>query len=353
MRSLRRPPHALGRLAVRLTAWLALILPSAALAQGYGGTVYDILVRGDILLSRGMYNEAIAQFQEARTLCPTPDQTVTSLQGEGRARLAMGEILPAAGLFEEAATRFPDDPRVPDLLRDAGGACHRAGQYDRAADLLRRALESGPTTEIIPSIRFQLAQALRLRGRNAEVVDLLADFESRYPRHPLLPMVLYTLAIAHHDLRNYEPSEALYRSILERFPGTQAATESYYELGSVLADAGRPREAAGFFEQYVDLNPGSPVAARALERAGDMLLLRSPRRSAELYALARVKAEVNPEPPNPTLRISRWLASKRRVAGLLSRIWLVALLGLGAAGALAAAARWILGRLRRHLAAKA
>jgi hypothetical protein len=113
---------------VELVLLLALgLLGTASVhAQGYGGTVEDMLARGDILLSRDKVNEAIVQFQEARTLCPTPDQLVESLRGEGRARVVNGELLQAAGLFEEAATVFPEDPRVPDLLYAAGSASYQA-----------------------------------------------------------------------------------------------------------------------------------------------------------------------------------------------------------------------------------
>ncbi len=113
---------------------------SAALAQGFGGTVSDHLVRGDSLLAQGKGPEAAIQFQEARTLCPTPAEIVSSLQGEARAKLLTGEPLQAVGLLEEAVTRFPDDPRASNLLYQAGLAAQRARDYDRTIDLYRKAL---------------------------------------------------------------------------------------------------------------------------------------------------------------------------------------------------------------------
>src|SRR5262245_42803554 len=90
------PRRGLRRLFV--PAALALLAPllgaKPASAQGFGGTVEDILARGDSYLQAQRANEAIAQFQEARTLCPTPGEMVTALQGEARGRMQNKEFLP-------------------------------------------------------------------------------------------------------------------------------------------------------------------------------------------------------------------------------------------------------------------
>ncbi len=329
-----------------LLAAAALGAPEA-LAQGFGGTVTDILVRGDILLSQGKPNEAIVQYQDARTLCPTPGESVHSYQGEAQGRLALGQLLPAVGLLEEAVSRFPDDPRVADLLYSAGTACQKAGELDRAINLLQRALDGSPTPDIAPGIKFRLAQALRTRGnRQAEVIELLRGFETDYPKSPLLPTALYTTAIAYHDLGNLDESETVYRSLIQRFPRTQAAVEAHFELGWVLADRGRRSEAAEYYQKYVTLYPSSPVVAAALERAADLLLFRSPAKSRELYALAEVKAKANPSPGPADPGLSRWLPVKKATAEALSRVWVVALVGLLIVGGAALLGRWLL-RWRR------
>ncbi len=328
-----------------------LLLPAAAStihAQGYGGTVEDILARGDILLIQEKPHEAIIQFQEIRTLCPILPQMVESLRGEARARMSIGESLQAAGLFEEAATISDNDPRVPDLLYAAGSASYRGGDTVRATGLLQRALDAGPTPDLVPRIEFRLSQALRLQGQNARTIELLENFEERYPKHSLLPTILYTLAIAHHDLGDLITSESYYRKLMESFPGTQASTEAHLELAQVLAEEGRPREAVQWYRLYVDLNPGSPYAAKAFELAGDMLLFRSPKESAELYALARVKEKVNPQPRTDALKIGGWIDFKSTLAGLLARTWLVVIVGTIIVAGLAWGARRITRMVRRR-----
>jgi tetratricopeptide (TPR) repeat protein len=320
----------------------------AARAQGFGGTVTDTLVRGDSLLTQRRPNEAIIQFQEARTLCPTPAESVHSLQGEAQARLALDELLPAAGLLEEAATTYPDDPRVPDLLYAAGSARYKAGDLDKSIELWRKALRKSPTPDLLPSVKFRLAQALRFRGGQGqqEVVEILKDFESSYPNSPLLPNALYTLAIAHHDLGKLQESETEYRALIERFPGRPAAIEAHFELAAVLVERGKRKEAADLYRRYVSLNPRSPEAAFALERAGDLTLLRDPKESFQLYAIASVKAKDNPPTDVPGLASSRWLPFKKGLAGALSRVWVLVVAGtLGAAG-LALLAAWIVRRMR-------
>ncbi len=334
---------------------LAAVWPvSAALAQGFGGTVSDHLVRGDSLLAQGKGPEAAIQFQEARTLCPTPAEIVSSLQGEARARLLTGEPLQAVGLLEEAATRFPDDPRASNLLYQAGLAAQRARDYDRASDLYRKALGKSPTPDILPALKFQLAHALHRRARQGEVVEILKDFEKDFPDHVLLPNALYELAIATHDLGTdngdrvkLEEAEAIYKKLIERFPGKPAAIEAHFEMGLVLAELGRRSESANYFTKYVSMNPGAPLAAVALERAADQLLVRSPKQSAQLYALALVKAKANKSTDESGFTLSRWLPAKQRLAEALSRVWVVAIVAIVALGLVFLLGRSVLKRVRR------
>ena len=321
------------------------ILAPVAFAQGYGGTVGDILVRGDSLLAQKRPNEAIVQFQEARTLCPTAAEMVHSLQGEAQGRIGLGELLPAAGLLEEAVSRFPDDPRDPDMLYQAGALRFKGKETGKAIDLLRRALDKKPTPDDVPTIKYTLAQYLRSEGRVGEVIELLKDFETAHPGFPLLPNVLYTLAISNHDLGNLEAAETIYRRLLKRYAGhevPQAYVEAHFELAAVLAARGKQQEAVDYYRKYVTLEPTSPYAGAALERAGDALLFRSPRMSAELYALARVKAASNPKPALPEMGLSRWIGSKSALAEGLSRVWVLLLAGLIVIGALVLLGRSIL-----------
>jgi tetratricopeptide (TPR) repeat protein len=298
--------------------------------QGYGGTVSDMLVRGDSLLAQKRPNEAIVQFQEVRTLCPTPAETVSSLLGEARGRLSLGEQLQAAGLLEEAIGNFPDDPRVNDMLFLAGSARRQAGDNTGALSLLRRALDGSPTADILPAVKLSLAQAYRWHGEPDQMAEVLKHFETEHPGHPMLPRVLFLLGLAHHDMNDPGVAEMHYRRLIELHPNTRAALEAHFELGGVVADLGKRDEAIQLYERFAKLNPNSPVAAKALERAGDLTLFRDPKRSAQFYALAGVKAAANPRPPIADLAIGRWFTLKRTMAGLVSRTWVLVILVIAA-----------------------
>ncbi len=320
--------------------------PGPVLAQGFGGTVADHLVRGDSYLGQNRNAEAIMQFQEARTLCPTPAEIVHSLHGEAQAHIGQGEMLQAAGLLEEAATRFPDDPRVADILYLAGMARQKAGESEKAADLFRQALAHTPTRDVEPLLRFQMARTLRLRGKPAEAIEVIKDFDTSFPDHPLTPNVLYTIAIARHDLKQLDQAETLYRTIIEKFKGSPAALEAHFDLAGILAAQHKWREAVDLYTRYAGLSPSSPFAAKAMERAGDLLLLRSPTRSLELYGLAQVKAGSNPPAPTPELQLSGWIETKKRIARALSSVWIPVLAGIVALAAAVLVGRWVLRRRR-------
>ena len=95
------------------------------------------------------------------------------------------------------------------------------------------------------------------------------------------------------------------------------------------------------------MNPSSPVAAAALEKTADLMLFRSPKRSAELYGLARVKATANPKPSDPAFGLGRWLKIKETMADALSRSWVLGILGMVVLGAVALFGRLIMKRFRK------
>lgn len=340
-------PRATGRLAgVAVALLLGLAMARPASAQGFGGTVEDILARGDNLLRQQKPAEAIAQFQEARTLCATPFEMVTSLQGEARGHMQNREFLPAAGLFEEAVQKYPDDPRKPDMLYMAGLARSQGGDLEGAAKLLRTALDSSPTADLLPALRFWLARSLRLSGKPKEVVDLLKDFEKEFPENQLIPRSLYYLGLAQHDSGDLKASEATYRHLIETYPHTQDTAEAYFDLGQVLAELGQRVEAVQYLRTYANANPSSPVAARSMELAGDQTLFHSPKEASLYYGVAQVKATVNPVPTTPDLQVSRWLGTKTKIARSLSEMWVLIALACAAAALLGLVAWIVLKRLR-------
>src|SRR5439155_16215224 len=191
------------------------------------------------------------------------------------------EMLPAVGLLEEAATRFPDDPRASNLLFLAGSLSQSAREFDKATDLYRRALARNPTPDILPPLKLQLALALRMTGRAGETIEILKDFEKDFPDHGLLSTALYQLAIATHDLgqgnhdrAKLEEAMAIYKKLIEKFPGRPATIEAHFEMGLLLSELGRRAEGADYFTQYVSMNPTSAEAPVALEKAADLMLLR-------------------------------------------------------------------------------
>ncbi|HET8947421.1 MAG TPA: tetratricopeptide repeat protein [Candidatus Polarisedimenticolia bacterium] len=324
----------------------ALLAARPATAQGFGGTVEDILARGDSYLQAQRANEAIAQFQEARTLCPTPAEMVSALEGEARGRMQNKEFLPAAGILEEAINRYPNDPRQPDLLYMAGMARNQGGDMAGSATLLRKALDANPTPDLLPALRFWLARSLRLDGKPKEVVDLLNTFEKDFPKNQLTARALYYLGLAQHDTGDLAASEATYRHLMEAYPHTQESSEALFELGQVLAARGVRDEAVQFLRTYANANPSSPVAARSMELAGDLMLFHSPKEASLYYGVAQVKSASNPAPGNPALVVSGWLGTKTTIARWLSDAWVLVALAV-AAVALIAGIAWMVLRRRR------
>jgi tetratricopeptide (TPR) repeat protein len=149
------------------------------------------------------------------------------------------------------------------------------------------------------------------------------------------------------DRARLDEAAAIYTKLIGKYPGQPAAIEAHFEMGLVLSELGRKAESADYFQKYVSLNPTSPEAPIALEKAADLLLFRAPSRSAELYALAQLKAGTNQKPSTTEWSLSRWLPAKRRLADALARTWVLAVLGLVVLAAVLLLARVLVRRLRK------
>jgi tetratricopeptide (TPR) repeat protein len=224
----------------------ALLAGRPASAQGFGGTVEDILVRGDAYLQAQRSNEAIRAVPGGAHPLPHARRNGHRPAGGGaRPDARTRSSLPAAGILEEAIQRFPNDPRQPDLLYLAGMARNQGGDMQGAATLLRKALDANPTPDLLPALRFWLARSLRLDGKPKDVVELLKTFEKDFPEEPadgarpLLPRA----GAARHG-RSRRVGGDLPAPEWKAYPHTQETSEALSSWGRSWRRAGARRGGA-------------------------------------------------------------------------------------------------------------
>ena len=193
---------------------------------------------GYLLVSAGRHGEAIEILEKATRLDPKSEDAFISL---GRALSMAGRGDDADAAFEAA---FELNPRKKRLAIAAEH--HKAGRFDKAEQEYRDVLREYPND--VDAMRF-LAGVLTNRSENEEAEVLLRSVVASAPDFTLAYLDLGRLML--EQLRYREAVEQFSRAI-ELEPGSARA---YYNLAAAQAPLGRTFDALGSYQRAIDLRP--------------------------------------------------------------------------------------------------
>ncbi len=194
----------------------------------------------------------------------------------------------AAAAVMAAVRRAPSGRRIRYVWGLAAAAVLVAGaagaQYVRRSPFLRAYFWTAPITE--PSVEPSTTDRPKRVAPAAPVAEAVAPSPAVEPDPPAAAPAVVAPAVPAetagqlfseaNDLRRSgkgAQSIPLYRKLQKLFPGSPQAEISYATLGSLLVEQGRPQEALGQFDHYVER--GGPLLedvlagkASALARLG-------------------------------------------------------------------------------------
>ena len=100
-------------------------------------------------------------------------------------------------------------------------------------------------------------------GSHADAVKAFREFLRQYPDSVHAPNANYWLGNAQFALKDYKSALDIYRGLLEAFPHTQKAADTYFNMAGCLLELAQKAEAKKILEQLIAKYPGSEAAARA------------------------------------------------------------------------------------------
>ena len=240
----------------------------------------DSLSRGNYWFERGCYREAERFFKEGEISARLSDEVrliIRSLNSQGAAALAAGNLDRAANLLAQAldlAQAQPEHPELDRILGNLAALAHRLGRPGDAEDLWRAADQAALKAKVSPATyRVSLARLHLAAGRRDDFLALADQTLAASPApEPLVLADVFNLAGQAASLRdNPAAAENFFRQALaldrqmEYTPGLAQDTEA---LGVLLSGGEKSGEAAGFLDRafYLRLALGDEKgAARVLE----------------------------------------------------------------------------------------
>lgn len=148
-------------------------------------------------------------------------------------------------------------PEARYLLAHAELALGRPGD---AVELLRALSASEAALDRFPDVRYKLAVALSAAGNNQKALEMLEALEAS-ERATVGQRALIALeADIHRALGLYSASADRYRALLAQWPEAQDAGRWLLALAEMEEARGRPGEALGAYQRWLDGHPSDEAA---------------------------------------------------------------------------------------------
>lgn len=217
-------------------------------------------LRAGLLLSSGRHEEALAEFDELRSLHPELPGLPQNAQAVANIRAALAF---RNGEWKEAVTEalalLKANPDNPSLRAMAAESFRELGQLDKARNHWERAIASDPAEPDfhlgLALVHFELGEFADAQAQVARARRLGADEgESEY----------YEVLIESRKRglkgEAAEPDQDLVARIQEQIKSRGAEPHLMFALGEELYRSGRPDLASGWFDKVLYLIPGHELS---------------------------------------------------------------------------------------------
>ncbi len=222
---------------------------------------------------RGRFRESLALCEQFRANYPEHARApAVELLSAGNHFMLKDYDGAAAAYRGIIAARGPDDSRA--ALLGLGLTLHQQQRYEEAERWLRPLVNGARTPPGERSALLALGDGrLQLEDWEAAEADLAAYLSAGFDQ-PAADEALFKLGLAQQRLARAEAARESFDLLLERFPQSAHRAAAQLGRGEVLLDLDRDEDAAAALQQAAAAAPGTPVAAAAQQRLGEMALAR-------------------------------------------------------------------------------
>lgn len=216
------------------------------------------LKQAAILHDAKEYDQAIEEYWLALTLDPS---LVMAYRGFGNANVEKGSPQDAIDRFTELLNN--DRPKNGYAYYGIGNVYYKTEAYDAAQQAFEKAIEQDPklaiaynglaviyskqgdvqlaesfarkSIQIDPSLGFAQNALLSVLLRNRTYEEVAAEYEDQIANQPttLTADQTYLAAASYYSLQNYDKAETTFQQVVDRYPDSYWADNSYYDLTNI------------------------------------------------------------------------------------------------------------------------
>jgi len=202
---------------------------------------------GQVLLSRGLPHEALAEYRAAVQLDPRLAEAYCAM---GKAQAQLGQIDHAAASLESALRLRPDLSEAHYYL---GVVRLNQRDYNRAITHFKEAIRGNPAETYLNAVKGQALSLLR-SNHAQEALSLFLFLSDYIPRDVEIP---YSLSILHLYLGHYVEAVDSCHAVLRLDPNHDGAEVN---LGHVKRYLGKNKEALQHYGRALTINPSNIAA---------------------------------------------------------------------------------------------
>ncbi len=170
------------------------------------------------------------------------------------ARRTLADLFQAACHWREAAHQYAElfalQPTDPILFQNFGFCCQEAGEFQLAEQAYAKALKLGADSS---ELRFNIGVTRLKQGRPVEAI---LAFKEALDLDPTITLANLAMANAYRQVGDLDSSEACLRQEQAINPN---CADAAVNLGVVLQERHRVKEAIHCYKQAIQLNPHHPI----------------------------------------------------------------------------------------------
>jgi TolA-binding protein len=228
----------------------------------------DAFYAADFLFLQGLAELQLEQYEKAATTLNRMVERYPAHINGGDARYYLGYayfyqtfFARAIPVFNQVVEQFPDLDSAPDALFRVAECRFNLGHYEEAQLDYQKVIARYPTSELREEAFYNIAWCLMEitpmqegGDKTGSVKEAFNNYLTQYPQGRYVETAHYTLAEISFNEGEVERAYALFKGILEQFPGSTAAGEaeavlpelrealSYQKYNAVVEDFERAKE---------------------------------------------------------------------------------------------------------------
>lgn len=193
--------------------------------------------------------------------------------------------------FQNFEKKYLTSKQLPNVLYRLALSFDKKKDVPHANAIYARIVKSFSTEEVAPASQFSIGQNLTLNPKSyLEAIATFEEFVKLFPTHSHAPIASYSKAQLWSRLNKSDEAIAAYQELIEKYPDSDPASESYLEIGEILSQkasalAQKPeklplekqelwkkyiQQALSSYEEILKKYPDKPVVDKALSELSNL-----------------------------------------------------------------------------------